>query len=103
MPTQITITAKEVRSCFGDVLEQAKFFHKSFLITKQKKATAVLLGFNDYQKMIDMMDTMAEQLDPEFQKSLIQSHEEWVKNDVGTEEEMHSILKQKMLYAEKNL
>jgi len=85
------------------MLDNVRFTHKSYLITKQKKPAGVLLGINEYEDLIDMLDTMAEELDPQFQADLQKSHNEYLRGDVGTEEDMDKILKAKMKYAKQKI
>ena len=76
MTEPITIQSKEVRRRLGDMLDNVGFAHKSYLITRQKKPTGVLMGYEEYEALVEMLDTMAEQLDPEFQASLIEGRKE---------------------------
>jgi len=48
-----------------------------------------------HQDLLDQLDTMAEQIDPEFQKRLRQSMEEYRRGDVGTMEDIRRILRRK--------
>jgi len=48
-----------------------------------------------HQDLLDQLDTMAEQIDPELQKSLQQSMEEYRRGDVGTMEDIRRILRRK--------
>jgi len=45
--------------------------------------------------LLDQQDTMAEQMDPDFQMSLQQSMEEYRGGDVGTMEDIRRILRRK--------
>ncbi len=45
--------------------------------------------------LLDKLDTMGEQIDPEFQKSLQHSMEEYRRGDVGTMEDIRRILRRK--------
>ncbi len=52
----------------------------------------------DENQMIDeedMLEILAEQNDPEFQKALAQSEKEFERGEVGTEEELFEILRRK--------
>ena len=42
-----------------------------------------------------MIDTMAEQLDPEFQEQLKKSKKEYEEGKIGTIEDIHKILRRK--------
>jgi DNA anti-recombination protein RmuC len=48
-----------------------------------------------HQDLLDQLDTMAEQIDPDFQKSLQQSMEEYRRGDVGTMEDIRRIWRRK--------
>jgi prevent-host-death family protein len=64
-----TIPAAIARTQLGSLLEQITHEKARFVITKGGKPTAVLLGIDDF-------DDIVEELDPAFQKSLkIASHE----------------------------
>lgn len=55
----------------------------------------IILGVENYEDIIDRIDTMAEQLDPKFQKELKQSRREHEKGEVGTIEDIRKILRRK--------
>lgn len=66
MPKRImttTIPAYVARTQLGSLLKQVAQKKARFVITKNGKPTAVLMGATDF-------DDMLEELDPEFQKSL---------------------------------
>jgi prevent-host-death family protein len=58
-----TVPAYIARTQLGFLLQQVREKKARFVITKSGKPTAVLLGAEDF-------DDMLEELDPEFQKSL---------------------------------
>ena len=62
-PMTATIPAYIARTQLGSILKQVTQKKSRFIITKSGKPTAVLLGAQDF-------DDMLEELDPEFQKSL---------------------------------
>ncbi len=72
MTKPIKVSAAKVRSCWGDMIDKARYTHQPYLITKQNKPAVVMIGVDDYVDMLDAMDTMAEQLDSKFQKSLFE-------------------------------
>ena len=90
-----TITAKKVRINFGEIMNRAHYGHEPYIITKQNKPMVILLGIEDYEDMVDLLDTMAEQLDPQFQKSLEQSVVEYRQEEVFTLADIKKELKQK--------
>ncbi len=63
--------------------------------TKRSVTSAEILGIDASEDLLDQLDTMAEQIDPEFQKSLGQSMEEYIRGDVGTMEGIRRILRRK--------
>jgi len=93
MPKEIK--AAEARIKFGEVIDTARYAHNQYLVTKAGKPMVVILGVEDYEDMIDMLDTMAEQLDPKFQEDLKQSRKEYEKGEVGTIEDIRKILRRK--------
>ena len=62
-PMSMTIPAAIARTQLGSLLKQISAKKARFVITKGGKPTAVLLGIDDY-------DDIVEELDPTFQKSL---------------------------------
>ena len=89
------IKAAEARIKFGEVIDTARYAHNQYLVTKAGKPMVVILGIEDYKDMIDMIDTMAEQLDPKFQEELKTSRKEYEEKKVGTIEDIHKILRRK--------
>lgn len=62
-PTATTIPACVARTRLGALLKQVRERKARFVITKNGKPTAVLIGATDF-------DDIVEELDPEFQQSL---------------------------------
>jgi prevent-host-death family protein len=89
------IKAAEARMRFGEVIDTARYAHTHYLVTKAGKPMVIILGVEDYENMIDMVDTIAEQLDPRFQEELKQSRKEYEKGEVGTIEDIRRILRRK--------
>ena len=48
-----------------------------------------------HQDLLDQLDTMTEQIDADFQKSLQRSMEEYRRGNVGTMEDIRRILRRK--------
>ena len=92
------IKAAEARIRFGEVIDTARYAHNQYLVTKAGKPMVVILGVDDYEDMIDMIDAMAEQLDPKFQEELKMSRKEYEEKKVGTIEDIHKILRRKGIY-----
>ena len=89
------IKAAEARIKFGELIDTARYAHTHYLVTKAGKPMAIILGVEDYEDIIDMVDTMAEQLDPKFQKELKESRKEYEKGEVGTIEDIRKVLRRK--------
>jgi prevent-host-death family protein len=66
----ITIPAYIARTQLGSLLKQVRQKKARFVITKSGKPTAVLIGAEDF-------DDMLEELDPEFQRSLTVAAKEY--------------------------
>jgi len=69
-PMSATIPAAIARTQLGSLLKQITHNKARFVITKGGKPTAVLLGIDDF-------DDIVEELDPAFQKSLKVAHKEY--------------------------
>ena len=89
------IKAAEARIKFGELIDTTRYAHTHYLVTKAGKPMAIILGVEDYEDIIDMVDTMAEQLDPKFQKGLKESRKEYEKGEVGTIEDIRKVLRRK--------
>jgi prevent-host-death family protein len=68
-PVTTTIPAKAACARLASILKQVSERKARFVITKNGRAAAVILGARDF-------DDMLEELDPEFQKSLIAAAKE---------------------------
>ncbi len=90
-----SVDATTAKNNLGELLDKAHYGEAPFLVTKRNDPWAVILGINAYEDLLDQLETMAEQLDPEFQKSLRQSMEEYRRGDVGTVEDIRRILRRR--------
>lgn len=100
MPTRAlklprSVDATTAKNNLGELLDKAHFAEVPLLITKRHEPWAVVMGIDTYEDLLDQLDTLAEQVDPEFQKSLRQSMEEYRRGDVGTVEDIQGILRRK--------
>ena len=73
----MTIPAAIARTQLGSLLKQITHKKARFVITKGGKPTAVLLGIDDF-------DDIVEELDPVFQRSLKAAAEEYKAGDAIT-------------------
>ena len=87
------IPAKEARVKFGEIIDRARYGHTQYLVKKGAKPMAVILGVEDYEDILDTIDTLREETSPEFQASLERSYQEYEKGEVGTLEDIKRILK----------
>lgn len=71
-PAPKVISAKDIRSRLGEVINQVAYGRQPYLITRHDKPAVIMLSVEDYEDLLDAVDTMLEQMDPEFQKSLNQ-------------------------------
>jgi PHD/YefM family antitoxin component YafN of YafNO toxin-antitoxin module len=56
------------------------------VITRNGNPEVVIIGAEDYEDMVDLMDTMAEELNPKFRKTLKKARREYERGEVGTAE-----------------
>ena len=100
MPTRAlklpkSVDATTAKNNLGELLDKAHFGAVPFLVTKRREPWAIILGIDVYEDLLDQLNTMAEQIDPGFQKSLQQSMEEYRRGDVGTMEDIRRILRRR--------
>ncbi len=57
-PTQAlkTLTATEAKASFSSVLAMAGYQGQRILVRKGRRPTAVILGYEDYQHLVDLED-----------------------------------------------
>ena len=89
------ISALQARQKFGELLDRTKLRGERFKINRSGKPMAIIMSIADYEDMEDLIDTLLEEADPEFQKELEASHKEYEDRDIGTEEDLWDSLKQK--------
>jgi prevent-host-death family protein len=87
-----TVNAKRARNNLGEILDTVSYGHQPYLITKLDRPAVIMLSVEDYEDLLDMVDTMSEQLNPSFQKSLGEAREEYLAGQVGTTDDIKKIL-----------
>lgn len=87
-----TIPAKEVRYQWSEIINKVSYRHQPMAITRNGNPEVILIGAEDYEDMIDLMDTMAEEVSPKFRKALKKARQEYEKGEVGTAEDIKKIL-----------
>jgi prevent-host-death family protein len=86
------ITAMQARQNFGDLLNRTNLKGERFLINRSGKPMAIIMSVNDYKDMEDLLDTLLEEADPDFQKALLSSRKEYEDGDVGSENDLWDAL-----------
>lgn len=89
------------RAHLGSILEGIKH-NKRFILTKRGSPVAILLGLEDYiressefEDMEDFLDTVLEESDSEFQKSLREGYEAIKRGEFYTLGELKEMLAKK--------
>ena len=100
MPTRAlklpkSVDATTAKNNLGELLDKAHFGEVPFLVTKRREPWAIILGIDVYEDLLDQLDTMTEQIDPRFQKSLHQSMKECRRGNVCTVGDIQEILRSK--------
>ena len=72
-----TIPALKLRRKLGEVLEKVARERERFVIEKAGIPLAILLEIHEYENLLDALEILAEQADPEFQKQLKEGWEEY--------------------------
>ena len=87
-----TVNAKKARNNLGEILDTVSYGHQPYMITKLERPAVIMLAVEDYENLLDMLDTMAEELSPSFQRDLERSRLEYEQGQVGTLEDIKKIL-----------
>ena len=72
-----TIPALKLRRQLGEILQKVARERQRFVVEKGGIPLAVILEFHEYEDILDRLEILAEQLDPEFQKQLKEGWEEY--------------------------
>ena len=70
------ISATEASNNFGNLVDEAAQGKSYFVITRLGKAKAVVLGVDQYRDMLEELEIVEEQEDPEVQKALKEAMED---------------------------
>ena len=87
-----SINAKKFRHQLDEIINKVSYGHQPMVITRNGDPEVVLMGAEEYEDMIDLMDTMAEELSPKFRKALQKARQEYERGEVGTAEDIKKIL-----------
>ncbi|KAA3642032.1 MAG: type II toxin-antitoxin system Phd/YefM family antitoxin [Chloroflexi bacterium] len=70
------VTATEASNKFGRMLDEASRGLSMFVVTRMGRASAVVLGVDQYRKLLEDLEIAQEQADPEFQALLAAAQED---------------------------
>jgi len=70
------ISATEASNNFGNLVDEAAQGKSYFVITRMGKAKAVILGVDQYRDMLEELEVVEEQENPEVQKMLKEALED---------------------------
>jgi len=90
-----SISALQFRRKIGEIMNRAVYGHEKFIVEKAHKPWVVVLSVEDYEDMQDMIDTLMEQTEKDFQNSLVESMKEYDKGEAFTLDDLWKDLKKK--------
>ena len=70
------ISATEASNRFGSLISEASRGNTLFVITRLGKAQAVIIGVEQYKELMEELEIIQEQNDPEFQAALEEAEED---------------------------
>lgn len=89
------ITALRLRQNLGAILDQVANRRERFLIKRGGIPAAVLISIADYEDNEDLLDTLHEQRDEVFQRSLVNARREIERGKVVTLDDLRRDLRLK--------
>jgi prevent-host-death family protein len=89
------ITALRLRQNLGAILDQVVNRRERFLIKRAGIPAAVLISIADYEDNEDLLDTLHEQRDEVFQRSLVNARREIEHGKVATLDDLRRDLRLK--------
>lgn len=81
------ISATKASNNFGSLINEAAKGDSYFVITRMGKARAVVLGIEQYSKLLDDLEIKGEEANSQFQKSLREARKEYELGEIMTEKE----------------
>src|SRR6266540_2791200 len=75
-PMPKIISATEASNNFGNLVDEAAQGKSYFVITRMGKAKAVVIGVEQYREMLEELEIVEDQEDPEVQKALQEAFED---------------------------
>jgi len=81
------ISATEASNNFGSLIDEAAKGRSYFVVTRLGKARAVVLGIDQYGRLLEELEIKAEQNDAKFQRSLREARQDYKLGRVMNEKE----------------
>ena len=75
-PKPKTITATEASNHFGTMIDEAARGRSLFVVTRMGRPQAVVLGMDQYQELIELLETADELKDKEYLASVAEARED---------------------------
>ena len=69
------ISALKMRHNLGEILDQVANQRLRFVVKRAGTPAAIVMSVQDYEDLQDLVETVLEEADPEFQKSLVRGRE----------------------------
>ncbi|MGH2582332.1 MAG: type II toxin-antitoxin system Phd/YefM family antitoxin [Anaerolineales bacterium] len=85
--TAKVVTATEASNNFGSMVDEAAKGRSYFVVTRMGKARAVVLGIEQYIRLLDDLEIKEEQANVGFQNSLREARKEYELGKVLSEDE----------------
>lgn len=70
------IPATEASNNFGAMIDDAARGHSTFVVTRMGKARAIVIGIEQYMALLEQLEIVEEQNDPEFQRLLAEARDD---------------------------
>jgi prevent-host-death family protein len=70
-PIPKTISATEASNRFGTMIDEAAHGRSIFVVTRMGKPQAVVLGMDQYQELIELLETADELKDKDYVPNLV--------------------------------
>jgi prevent-host-death family protein len=77
----IEIPAFTFRNALGEILDRVRYNHERFIVRRRDKPVAIVMGIEDYMNLLETID---EELDPNFQKAMRESYRDYKKGRFTT-------------------
>lgn len=96
LPPAREIAATEASNHFGALLDEVSQGRAHFIITRSGRAKAVMLGIDQYQEILEILETAAELNDPEYMEGIREAREDIRLGRTMTLEELERLISEKL-------